>query len=480
MPNNVPMDPRSFSLRASSLRQQTELAQRVNQIQYTSSNPALSYIYSLAATDTTGGQANAKYTLERLSRYIIGDSFQLIDWAMLFSDPARLIETVKAFLIQRARQKAKMKSQHFSEQLPLKNLQVKPLLNALLTVSKYLQSEKTLSLAEVILFEEHLSRFNLNEDKKITLEQGWLQPIEPQFYRFELSTQSRVMLEAFSCFCIRSCVERFDWITLLYAPVLQSTIQSFLTDRIENTFGDQKKSYAPATADNLLRMLRGVAQHAWLAELISVETLERIKAIKLPRGSRQSSGRYLSYQELDHISALTLEQKNKAKALRDNAIFWLMYEAGLRRAEVVSLNIYDIDMDRCQLRVVGKGNKERYVPFSINSDLYSAMQQWLVVRQQNSQMDKPALFCTINRYQALTHQRLTTQTLNDLCKGLSKKGFNRVISPHDFRHSVATNLLRSGFDLLLVSKFMGHSSISTTQRYDRRTDDDLKGVIPAR
>ncbi len=206
MPNNVPMDPRSFSLRASSLRQQTELAQRVNQIQYTSSNPALSYIYSLAATDTTGGQANAKYTLERLSRYIIGDSFQLIDWAMLFSDPARLIETVKAFLIQRARQKAKMKSQHFSEQLPLKNLQVKPLLNALLTVSKYLQSEKTLSLAEVILFEEHLSHFNLNEDKKITLEQGWLQPIEPQFYRFELSTQSRVMLEAFSCFCIRRCV----------------------------------------------------------------------------------------------------------------------------------------------------------------------------------------------------------------------------------------------------------------------------------
>ncbi|WP_305845155.1 tyrosine-type recombinase/integrase [Photobacterium leiognathi] len=108
------------------------------------------------------------------------------------------------------------------------------------------------------------------------------------------------------------------------------------------------------------------------------------------------------------------------------------------------------------------------------------MQQWLAVRQQNSQMDKPSLFCTINRYQALTYQRLTTQTLNDLCKGLNKKGFNRVVSPHDFRHSMATNLLRSGFDLLLVSKFMGHSSITTTQRYDRRTDDDLKGVIPAR
>ncbi|KPA51690.1 integrase [Photobacterium leiognathi subsp. mandapamensis] len=480
MPNNVPIDPRSFSLRATSLRQQTELAQRVNQIQYASSNPALSYINSLAATDTTGGQANARYTLERLARYIMGDSFQLIDWKVLFLDQTKLFDAVRAFLILRAKQKAKMKNQLFSAELPLKNLQVKPLLNALMAVAKMLHSEKILSLSEVSELEDRIAKFKLSDSKKVSLDQGWLQPNTPQFYQFELTTQSRVMLEAFSCFCIRSCIERFDWIPLLYAPVLQSTMQSFLTDRIENTLGDQKKSYAPATADNLLRMLRGVAQHAWLAELISVETLERIKAIKLPRGSRQSSGRYLSYQELDHISALTLDQKNKAKALRDNAIFWLMYEAGLRRAEVVSLNIYDIDMERCQLRVLGKGNKERYVPFSTKSDLYQSMQQWLFIRQQNSHIDKPALFCTINRYQALTHQRLTTQTLNDLCKGLNKKGFNRIVSPHDFRHSVATNLLRSGFDLLLVSKFMGHSSIATTQRYDRRTDDDLKGVIPGR
>ena len=108
------------------------------------------------------------------------------------------------------------------------------------------------------------------------------------------------------------------------------------------------------------------------------------------------------------------------------------------------------------------------------------MEKWLNIRQQDFNPNLPALFCTINRYQTLTYMRLTTQTLNDLCKKLNMLGFSRIVSPHDFRHSVATNLLRSGYDLLLVSKFMGHSSITTTQRYDRRTDDDLKGVIPSR
>lgn len=480
MQNKFPVDPKAASLRTTSLRQQTQLAERINHINYASTNPALSYVYSLSSTDTTGGQANALYTLERFARYVLGNSFQLIDWFELFNNQEKLINAVKSFLIARAKQKAKMKNHYFSANEPIKNLQIKPLLNALLNVAEFLRDTQSLSASRVVEFKDRVSVFDLSSFNKTMIESGWFQPSSPQHYSFELSKQSEVMLEAFSCFCIRSCVERFDWSRILYAPILQSTMQSFLSDRIDNQISDRKKAYAPATADNLLRMLRGVAQHAWLAELISVETLERIKAIKLPRGSRQSSGRYLSYNELDHISAITLIQKNKTKALRDNAIFWLMYEAGLRRAEVVNINTYDIDMDRCQLRVVGKGNKERYVPFSRNSDLYNAMEKWLAIRQQNFNPNLPALFCTINRYQTLTYMRLTTQTLNDLCKKLNMLGFSRVVSPHDFRHSVATNLLRSGYDLLLVSKFMGHSSITTTQRYDRRTDDDLKGVIPSR
>ncbi len=82
-----------------------------------------------------------------------------------------------------------------------------------------------------------------------------------------------------------------------------------------------------------------------------------------------------------------------------------MYEAGLRRAEVVSLNVYDIDMERYQLRVVGKGNKERYVPFQSTAIFIVLCRNGLRFRQQSSHMDKPALFCTNNPCQALTYQR---------------------------------------------------------------------------
>ncbi|MCD9494094.1 tyrosine-type recombinase/integrase [Photobacterium carnosum] len=469
-----------FNLRPGSLRQQTAVSQQIRQRDNFVINPALAYINSLAATDTTGGQANARYTLERFSRFLLTPTFEKIDWIVLLTTPSLIEKAMAAFLIHRAKTKAKMKGLFFDPQRSLKNLHVNPLKKALLIISDYFYQQQQISLSQYTNWKYSIEQFSLYNQSTTALEQGWLPPsYTEQILTIELTSQAKIMLEAFSCFCIKPCIERMDWYSVLYAPVLQTSMQSFLSSRLTMKSSDRKQDYAPATADNLLRMLRGVAHHAWLSESISIETLQRIKAIKLPRGSRQSSGRYLSYTDVDQISALTLAQSNKIKALRDNAIFWLMYESGLRRAEVIGLDVNDIDLYLCKIRVLGKGNKERYVPFSKSSDLYAAIEQWIMVRSQHPQQIS-SFFCGVNRYQQLTSQRLTTQTLNDLCKHIYQLGFSRRISPHDFRHSVATNLLRSGYDLLLVSKFMGHSSITTTQRYDRRTDDELQGVTPGR
>lgn len=469
-----------FTLKPGTLRQQTALSQQIRQRDHFVSNPALAYIYSLAATDTTGGQANARYTLERFSRFLLGSTFDRIDWLMLLTTPTLIEKAMAAFLIHRAQTKAKMKVLFYDPQRSLKNLHINPLKKALLVVGDYYYQQQKISLSQLTDWQSSIQQFSVHAQVGTQLDVGWLLPtINEQTLVIELTAQAQVMLEAFSCFCLRPCIERMDWYSVLYAPVLQTAMQSFLSSRLTMKSSDRKQDYAPATADNLLRMLRGVAYHAWLSESISVETLQRIKAIKLPRGSRQSSGRYLSYTDVDQISALTLAQSNNIKALRDNAIFWLMYESGLRRAEVIGLDIGDIDLYLCKIRVMGKGNKERHVPFSKSSDLYSAIEKWLTIRLQHQQKIS-SFFCGVNRYQQLTSQRLTTQTLNDLCKQIHQLGFSRRISPHDFRHSVATNLLRSGYDLLLVSKFMGHSSITTTQRYDRRTDDELQGVTPGR
>ncbi|WP_297480578.1 tyrosine-type recombinase/integrase [uncultured Photobacterium sp.] len=468
-----------LNLRPGTLRQQTAVSQQIRQQDLFLANPALAYINSLAATDTTGGQANARYTIERFGRFLLGSTFDRIDWITLLTSPTLIEEAMTAFLIHRAKIKAQMKGLFYDPQRSLKNLHINPLKKALLIVGDYFYRQRQISLSQYHDWQYAIETFSI-QSQTTTLEQGWLPPlITDKTLAIEFTSQAKIMLEAFSCFCIRPCIERMDWYSVLYAPVLQTSMQSFLSSRLTMKSSDRKQDYAPATADNLLRMLRGVAYHAWLSESISIETLQRIKAIKLPRGSRQSSGRYLSYSDVDQISALTLTQSNKIKALRDNAIFWLMYESGLRRAEVIGLDINDIDLYLCKIRVMGKGNKERYVPFSKSSDLYTAIEKWLSVRSQHSQQIS-TFFCGVNRYQQLTSQRLTTQTLNDLCKHIHQLGFSRQISPHDFRHSVATNLLRSGYDLLLVSKFMGHSSITTTQRYDRRTDDELQGVTPGR
>ncbi|MEC6908108.1 tyrosine-type recombinase/integrase [Photobacterium piscicola] len=469
-----------FNLRPGTLRQQTAVGQQIRQRDQFIANPALAYINSLAATDTTGGQANARYTIERFGRFLLGPTFARIDWMILLTTPALIEQAMAAFLTHRAKIKAQMKGLFYDPSRSLKNLHINPLRKALLTVGDYFYQQQQISTAQYKTWQYAISNFSMSPPPSINLEQGWLPAlITEKILNIEFTSQAKIMLEAFSCFCIRPCIERMDWYSVLYAPVLQTSMQSFLSSRLTMKSSDRKQDYAPATADNLLRMLRGVAYHAWLSESISIETLQRIKAIKLPRGSRQSSGRYLSYSDVDQISTLTLTQSNKIKALRDNAIFWLMYESGLRRAEVIGLDINDIDLYLCKIRVMGKGNKERYVPFSKSSDLYVAIEKWLSVRSQHSQQIS-TFFCGVNRYQQLTSQRLTTQTLNDLCKHIHQLGFSRQISPHDFRHSVATNLLRSGYDLLLVSKFMGHSSITTTQRYDRRTDDELQGVTPGR
>ncbi|MCG3812018.1 tyrosine-type recombinase/integrase [Photobacterium damselae] len=433
-------------------------------------NPALAYIYSLAATDTSGGRVNAKYTLERFARFNLGPSFVKVDWQFLVKQPRLIQNLLHSFFIYRAKQKAEAKQlRHYS----LKNLQVTPLINALLELSNCMFLNGEISECELKKWQNQLTNYVIEDIET---------PSEPSSsveyridYSLSLSVRSQISLEAFSCFYIGSCIERMDWYQVLYAPVLQNLMQQFLSERNDRNL-IKTGSYSPATADNLLRMLRGVAHHAWLSESITVETLERIKAIKLPRGSRQSSGRYLSYNELDKISAICLNQTNKIKGIRDNAIFWLMYESGLRRAEVVNLSLDDIDIDRGTIHVVGKGNKERYVPFSLESDLYQALSKWFDIRLKLRGNIFNSLFCVVNKHQQVIAKSLTTQSLNDLCKQIQRMGFERIVSPHDFRHSVATNLLRAGHDLLLVSKFMGHSSVTTTQRYDRRSDDDLKGL----
>jgi integrase/recombinase XerC len=143
---------------------------------------------------------------------------------------------------------------------------------------------------------------------------------------------------------------------------------------------------------------------------------------------------------------------------RDRAIMELFYSSGLRLAELVAINLLDIQTDNPVLTVTGKGRKTRQVPMGHKA--IEALERWLEVRAELAKPDEPALFVSQrgNRISPRTvEQRLEHQA--------RQSGAGQHIHPHQLRHSFAGHLLESSGDLRAVQELLGHQDISTTQIY---------------
>lgn len=159
--------------------------------------------------------------------------------------------------------------------------------------------------------------------------------------------------------------------------------------------------------------------------------------------------------------------KRHALAARDLALAELLYGSGLRISEALSLNTAQImvpgtpsphgNADAC-VRVLGKGGKERVVPLSGAS--VSALAAWLAERPSLAQAGEKALF--VGSGGSRLSRRVAARAIEDLCK---KAGLPETISPHALRHSFATHLLENGADLRSLQELLGHSRLTTTQRY---------------
>ena len=146
--------------------------------------------------------------------------------------------------------------------------------------------------------------------------------------------------------------------------------------------------------------------------------------------------------------------------IRDKAIFELLYSSGLRVSELVSLKIEDINSNYQLVKIMGKGNKERIVPFGDKAwetiEKYLSSSRHLLVKKG----EVGVLF--------LNHQgkKLTTRGIRFIIdKYVTKAALSIKISPHVFRHSFATHLLDNGADLRVVQELLGHANLSTTQIY---------------
>ena len=159
--------------------------------------------------------------------------------------------------------------------------------------------------------------------------------------------------------------------------------------------------------------------------------------------------------------------------LRDIAIFELIYSSGLRLAELVGIDLDDIDLQQQQLVVTGKGNKTRHLP--VGSKAVSAVQRWLELRPRYCrEASQKALF--LSKPGNRISPRNVQSRLNRL---IQRQALGQKLSPHVLRHSFATHLLESSSDLRAVQELLGHANIATTQIYTHLDFQHLASVYDA-
>ena len=160
---------------------------------------------------------------------------------------------------------------------------------------------------------------------------------------------------------------------------------------------------------------------------------------------------------------------DSAKKWRDKAMIELMYAAGLRVSELVNLEVNDINLSDCYVRIYGKGKKERIIP--IGEIAIEYLKKY--INEYRNSMKKG--YYTENVFLNNHGKNITRQGFFLIIKNIAKeKNIDKNITPHMLRHSFATHLLNNGANLRTIQEMLGHSSITTTQIYTNVSNDIIK------
>lgn len=178
---------------------------------------------------------------------------------------------------------------------------------------------------------------------------------------------------------------------------------------------------------------------------------------------------FLFEHEVDYL--LTFFDLDTVDGYRNRVLFEIMYACGLRVSEVVNLKIEDVDFEEDMLRILGKGSKERLVPFYL--ELHEMLQYYLLHIRNTLVIDDKNHYIFVNQRGKQLTSRGVQYILN---KAVAKANMMTHIHPHMFRHSFATHLLDHGADLRVVQELLGHASLSTTQIYTHVSKQRLKEV----
>ena len=230
---------------------------------------------------------------------------------------------------------------------------------------------------------------------------------------------------------------------------------SFIDPEIVREFlYEQSKRVSAKTQGRIISTLKTFFNFLVLEKLINDSPIENIDYPKID----SKIPLVLSTDEIDKIISCAFSKKF---GLRNQTIIEIMYSCGLRVSEVTEMKISNIFFDESLIKILGKGNKERFIPLS--STAKKLLYNYITYNRKNLSQDKQSIDIVFlnNRGKKLTRV-MVYNIINDAA--LEAK-INKKISPHTLRHSFATHLIENGADIISIQKMMGHENVVTTEKY---------------
>lgn len=252
-------------------------------------------------------------------------------------------------------------------------------------------------------------------------------------------------------------------------PTVIENIQSISNQHIRLFLADfHSQKYTRTSINRKLAAVRSFFKHCARMELITINPAEYISTPP----QKKHLPAFLSVQEID--KAMLIPDQTRLIDIRTLAMMETIYSTGIRRGELVGLDLADIDWSGATIKVLGKGHKERILP--IGNPALRMLKYWIskrsdFVSKNKELIDTKAVFINRNGKRI----NATSATLS-IQKHLQKVAHRRKVSPHTLRHSFATHLLDNGADLRAVQELLGHSSLRATQIYTHVTVDHLKRI----
>lgn len=223
------------------------------------------------------------------------------------------------------------------------------------------------------------------------------------------------------------------------------------------------------TAKSMARILSGVRAFFRFLLLESYIDNDPTELLEWPQTGIQLPD-VLTVEEIDSIEAAI--DLSAWEGQRNKAIIEMLFSCGLRVSELIDLRISNLYLEDRFLRVIGKGSKERLVPISHKA--IHELKLWYIDRDRMKIKDGEEDYIFLNRRGAhLTRQMVFLM----IKKYVAEAGISKHVSPHTFRHSFATALLKGGADLRVIQEMLGHEDISTTEIYTHVDNNALRQAI---